>query len=170
MIRVTKENHNFHLINQIIDRLFTPEQRRIDQEIEALCKSQREITGDSIDGFLLDGEAFRWKTAPTVGTRKSGLHPDLNGLAREFLSTYKEVEKEKEQIRQGLILLVRPCNDLQDLRDALPNCITDTVPELAGLERTREPAWTIQGNRRHMRAYEHILPKLEFYSVSRLLY
>ena len=91
--------------------------------------------------------------------------------ASEFLSDVKKVELDKEQIKQVLFKLLYQANTLQEIRDSLPECLVPLVPEIAKLSRqTDDPTWFIRNDERALKQYKKMLPKIEMYAVSRMIY
>lgn len=58
------------------------------------------------------------------------------------------------------------------MRDALPECLVaqDQSGRYKGLERTREAAWTLAGDKRALEQYEKILPSIEYYAAAHLIF
>ena len=160
------------VVTLALGNLFSAEERRIQNTIERLNKLHNEASGKPSDGFLINGYAFRSKatTGPVIGVVAS-LHDSLDDQAQRFMRDDKQLKLDKQLIRQALVRVVEPCEDLQDLRDALPNCLRDCLDQaVTRMSRTRPEAYTIQDNPRALRDYLKILPRIEFYSASRLLY
>ena len=68
--------------------------------------------------------------------------------------------------------LVQGCTTRQDIRDVLPECLVaqDKDMGLQTFERTRPPAYTLDNDKRAMKQYEKILPIIEYYSGTHLLF
>jgi len=82
-----------------------------------------------------------------------------------------KVDLEKQLIKQSLSHLLIPCRSEQDIRDALPDCLSALMPRsIQALPRTNEEAWTIRNDERALRQYRKALPRIEFYSAARLIY
>lgn len=91
--------------------------------------------------------------------------------ANEFLNDVKKVELDKEQIKQVLFKLLYPTTTLQEIRDALPDCLVPLAPDISKLSRqTDDPTWFIRNDERALKQYRKILPKIEMYAMSRLIY
>ena len=98
------------------------------------------------------------------------LHSELADEMNDLLEERKTISFDKDRVRQALFLVLRDCVSWQDIRDALPNGLKALIPECANLERTRKEAFTIDGNARAHSQYMHLRDKIEFYTVSQLLY
>lgn len=164
----------YALVKALTDTLFKAEERRLDRAILALNQENKRLQGAQIDGFLHAGQFFLPKgvslTLAGPGQAKTALHKDLIGEMLHHLKDRSTVQEEREFISQTLYKLLNPCRTQQDIRDALPECLVNCIPELARLPRQREAAFTIKDDPRALRQYEKILPKMEIYSAARLLY
>ena len=161
------------VLKHIESRLFAAEFRRLEAEKDRIVQRNKELNRDHPhDGMTYKGEFF----APSNliqggGARKTrSLHQQLVSEMEAFLADRAQVTEDQRFIRQILGVILKPCNSDQDIRDALPNCLTDTMDSLKGLRRTRDEAYTLEGNERLQRQYQQILPRIEFYATARLLY
>lgn len=66
--------------------------------------------------------------------------PEHETRARNLLNDYQLLEKDSKRAQKTLTQLVRGMNTDQDLRDSLPDCLTQKLG-LGHLARTREPAF-----------------------------
>ena len=164
-------------INLITRKLFDAETRRLNNKIEELNRRNSEIKKKSFFGFIhlgqhyvpesckVQAQVMRRQLAPTLAF-------ELSNEANSFLSDVRKVELDKEQIQQTLFKLLYPAESLQDIRDSLPECLVPLAPEVVScLSRQRsEPTWAIRNDERAVKQYMKILPKIEMYAMSRLLY
>lgn len=157
------------IIDHICKVLFTAERRRLQKVIDGFFRSNQEAYGERFDGFHYMGRYYR--PAGLVGQLKRKiLHFSLHPQMDAHLKDEATIDEHEQQIRQTLFKLLDPCRSEQDIRDALPNCLTDTLGSSAKLPRVQEEAFTIRGDERAMRQYEKCLPTIELYSAARLLY
>lgn len=167
MITAYRSPHT--LIDAIIQTLFSAEERRLTKAIDEMCRSNTEAYKEQLDGFHYQGRFFRPEGLKGHLKRKVlhlSLHPQMDLHLRDEAS----IQADQQAIRQTLFQLLDPCKSDQDVRDTLPNCLTDTLGKVAQLQRMAEPAFTIADNPRAMKQYLKVLPKLEMYSAARLLY
>jgi hypothetical protein len=73
-------------------------------------------------------------------------------------------------IRQSLYRVLDGCTTTQGIRDALPNCLAGSLECIQGLARGGEEAFTIKDDERAMRQYRRVVPKIELYVTTRMLY
>lgn len=167
----------YPIITHIIATIFAPEDRRLAGWIDRMCKANKEayrpelgpIAGQ-LQGFIFNGVFYRPSdvTGPISG--RKALHMSLWGEMETLEKDKKFVDTDKQFVQQTLYSLLDPCQTEQDIRDALPECLINTLPTTSRLPRTREPAFTIEGNDRAMRQYLKILPKIEVYAAARMIY
>lgn len=159
----------FLLISRIQDKLFQAERDRIHKlKIELHSKNDAAI-GSRSHGFIYRGERFHVFKANQRVALPSIVFA-LNKEAASFYSEYKTQAREEERTRQLLVQLFNGCVTTQDFRDALPETLVVLVPEFKELPRHKEPAWTIQDNPRALREYNKMLPRIEMYSVTSMIY
>jgi len=165
-------------IDAIVTKLFAPESRRIDKMIEDLNRRNSEIKKKVLFGFMHLGTRYipeSCKTQVAANRRQQLAMPtlafELNDKASVFISDVNKVNLDKDQIRQLLFKLLYPTQSLQEIRDALPDCLIPLVPEISGLSRQiDDPTWFIRNDTRALKQYEKVLPKIELYAISRLIY
>lgn len=157
------------IIDRIIDVLFVAEHRRLAKFITAMVDMNQEAHGRLLDGFHYEGIHYRREGLKGALT-KAVLHPSLEPQMDAHLLDRATVKNDEQQIRQTLFKLLDPCRSEQDIRDTLPNCLTDTLGDTARLARRNEPAFTIRDDARALRQYHKVLPRIELYSAARLLY
>jgi hypothetical protein len=159
------------VIKRIMSGLFSAEERRLASAKERILISNKEFYRDKPhDGFMYLGMPYDIQGLPRGPRVRVSLHRKLHDEMDTLLKDQQQVEMDHKIIGQLLGSLLLPCSSLQDIRDALPNCVVDTLDELKALSRTRPVAFTIQDNERLTRQFEKILPRIEFYSTTRLLY
>jgi len=160
--------------NLIETLLRQPEERRLQAYVDRLVKQNQEASYSLVPGFLYQGLAYRHSSALKGKLEFSGLHPSLYEAMDEFLVSKENVERDIQMINQGLRPLIKSCLTIQDLRDALPECIITligkSVDNMSELSRTREPAWPLEATGRGMNQYLRVLPLIETYCAARFLY
>lgn len=163
---------NLHkFLDALVNKLFTAEERRLDKIVETLDRRNREIGGHKPQGFLLQGKLYRPNN--TILIAKTGIKPlayELTDDGNKFLKDRIQIDQDRQAIKQILYKLVEPCQNAQEIRDTLPECLVSLVPELSKMERRFAKGFFAPKDDRFVRQYEAILPKIEMYSVSCLLY
>lgn len=173
-------NNSHEWINVIMSRLFEPEQRRVDRMVEQLTDRNSAIKGIHTMGFMHLGVVYIAKqheqmykmTAKNLkGMTTPPLAFELLADVGKFIADVTKLELDKAQIKQVLFKLVSNTNNKQELRDSLPECIIAFMPELKDLDRMMEDCTVfIRSDWRAVRDYERMLPKIEMYAVTRLIY
>lgn len=163
--------HNSHkYITYILSELFKAETRRLEKSTDRILESHQEITHQRLDGFMYQGKFYRHSNAAVGGGKRVSLHLDLWSKMEQHLADEKQVSLDHASIHQILFKLIEPCFCLQDIRDAIPDCIIDILPqEIRSLERRRNPEFFLN-HERDFKHYAKVLPRIEFYSAARLLY
>lgn len=163
-------------IDGIIKRLFAAEDRYIGRMVSDLNKENSSLKKTHFQGFMHMGKKFippeymsnrQWIARHPLPT----LHIRLTDEAGKLTTHLSKVDLDKSQIRQVLFLLLHQCNTLQEIRDVLPECIIPMVPELAKFSRYIEDQfYMVRNDKSFMSQYLRVLPKIELYSMSRLIY
>lgn len=158
------------LIDHIISCLFSSEKRRLENFIATMIDTNQEASGTRLDGFHYQGTFYRREGLRGQLVRKV-LHLSLHRQMDDHLADAAKITSDEQEIRQTLFKLMNPCVTINEIRDTLPNCLTNTLPDWASrLDRVQEEAWSIQSDARAVRQYNKVLPKIELYSAARLLY
>lgn len=125
---------------------------------------------DAWAGFLYGMQYFT-NLSPKAARfyKKIPLDPSLYDKGKELVAATKELERDTMRLKQGLILLLRDCESMQDIRDALPNAARMVVPELNQYERTREVAYTLRDKPLLFDQYGETERLFQYYLSSRML-
>lgn len=158
-------------INNILLKLFEKDVTRL-HDVKTNLIEENFSLGNPKDGFLFSGQF--WSNLPhkqRKNAEKKLLHFDLHPAGREFVDELERTKQEQERLYHGLHLVVRDCQNAQDLRDALPDVVAHTLPDEArSLSRTRDPAWTLQGKPLQLSQYQKTEELLGFYIANGILY
>ena len=166
---MNSDNSLFTAITEIIEKLFQAEKRRLQNGIDRLVEQHQEITNDARTGFMYNGVYFRHSKTKTI-ERLPMLAWDLNDAMSAHLKDEAAVMLDCQQIRQTLYKLMSVAQSEQQLRDVLPDCIVSLVPQLDKVPRQDPVELLIEHDPRLMRQYTKMLPKMQFYTVSGILY
>lgn len=164
--------NNLPKIIEVLSKvLFEAEFRRLESLIKKLNQQNRECSRLVQDGFVYGGITYVPKdSSMLVKGPKPALAFELTQDMEEFLQDQRTIETDKKLIEQIFYNLLYQCNNLQEVRDALPECLVSLVPDLSKLPRHLNQGFTVQFGDRPYRQFMGILPKIEFYSATRLLY
>lgn len=159
------------VINFLIEELFSAEFKRLRKREYQLVGENRNLSPQKFDGFFYGGYYYTDldKSIASKGL-KSGLHPSLVPSVEAQVADRKEVEFDRLRIRQALALSLKDAKNTQDLRDALPNQLSEMIIHLRGIERCRPEAFTLMAYPRKHQQYLKLRDKIEFYAAARLLY
>jgi hypothetical protein len=162
------------VLSGLPEQLFKHEENRLNGVLISLNQENKKLTGSAMDGFLYEGKFYLPKGDlnlfydPSLG--RTSLHKQLTPAMDDYIKDEKSVQEDKKLIMQTVFRVCKPCKLTQDVRDALPEPLALMFAFLKQLDRTREPAYTLEGDPRAMRQYKKILPKIQFYAASRLIY
>lgn len=140
--------------------------------IEMIDKNHKlEGTLQTLHGFYFRGQLYHKFAAgiPTKGTRFGSLHLSLIPEMDDMLKLRRNEEFEFVRIKNGLAVLLARATTQQDIRDSIPNCLADIIPNLKNLPRIREEAFLLNKQSNHYRQYMVIKPIIEYYCALRLL-
>jgi hypothetical protein len=162
------------ILAKIDETLFVAEERRLKAALDALVLANNEAHKQVLSGFFYNGDFYlHSKMLPSlqsVRVPKPTLHISLNDQMQAHLKDRVAVKLDRDQIKQILYKLVYRCLSLQEVRDALPECLVSLVPDLAKLRRKKRQEMFFFGDQRTERQFLMLLPKMELYAVSRFLY
>lgn len=164
--------HKTHeVIDHIITVLFEPDRRRIEAWIDRMIAKNEEAMGKTnVHCFIYNGDFYRQSNVRGFIQYRPALEYALWPEMDKLVADQRQVENDKAFCKQALVMLLEPCGTIQEIRDALPDCVAEVMPQLQGLERRYAPLWSISGNPRAQRQVAKIMPKLEMYSVTRMMF
>lgn len=159
------------VLNALVEKLFEPEERRLQTLVSELDKANREIKGHTVMGFIYNGTAF---IPPEARTRQSGGYPSLafslTNQASAWWADRQQIEEDKQLIRQILWLTVRETETVQDFRDAMPESIVELSEQLSAIPRQREDGFTLRHSNRLYDQYLRMRDKIDVYWACRMVY
>lgn len=162
---------SYIIIKSLLQRLFEAETRRLDKQIANLIRKNNEVCSFNAAGFLYQGEYYTAEGFQQVGnTKKQTLHVSLQDDMDWHLKDAAMIAEDQQLIGQIIYKLIDPCELLQELRDSLPDCLAAMVPSVAKLDRRNPEGWSLRQDTRGERQFQQLLPKIEMYSASRLMY
>lgn len=156
-------------VQALISKLFEAEKRRLQAGVDRLVEQHQEIMNDARTGFMHNGIYYRHSKTKTID-RLPMLAWSLNDSMNKHLKDEGIIMLDCQQISQILFKLLGLATNQQEARDVLPDCIVSLVPQLSGLQRSRPVEDMIEHDSRLSRQYAKMLPKIQMYVVSRLLY
>ena len=165
-------------IDRITVRLFAAEGRRINTMIEELNRKNSEIKRKVLHGFVHMGERYipeSYRSQASINRQQKITLPtlafELLPEVSTFMADLNKIKVDQDQIKQTLFKLIYQANNLQELRDALPDVIVPLLPELVGINRCiQDSTYLIKSDWRAIRDYEKVLPKIELYAMAHLIY
>ena len=144
------------------------EEENENEEISRITKSNNEIVDKNYSGFLYDGYYYIDKKAQIITINKISLDPSLNDRMKSLVKTRDLIKTHRQKSRQIITKLLRHCHTIQDLRDALPDCLLPALPDLKHTERTREEGWPLLDGKHNEKEWDEIRPLISSLAISRM--
>ncbi|ANJ65281.1 hypothetical protein REXELLA_53 [Erwinia phage vB_EamP_Rexella] len=157
------------LIDRILNDLFKAEKRRLATAIDQLVEANEEYVQSQMRAFMFNGDIYT-HSQNGYRDRPPMLAWALTDRMVAHLRDEKAVNMDKQQIGQMLFSLFGTNPDWQHVLNHLPPCLVPLVPETNAYQRSFGVEDHIQHDERLLRQYRKILPKIEMYSVTGLLY
>ena len=158
----------------ITNNLFAHEKQRMVKWMDKIIEMNCEALGWATkpNAFQHRGNVYRHSVLPEpFGLRKLGIPVICRDLAPEMEKYLDEVAilaNDKDKIRQFLLVLLRPLNGTQMIRDALPDCLVrHAYFQHIQREFPQEMVWQLTHNQ--IMEYHKLLPLMQMYNGAGLL-
>lgn len=163
------------VLEQILDRLYETDHARLDEQCLTLMLKQSNFTSTGVAGITYGGKIYTTRQyQPMLASYSKEYTPVVDAsLQDEFLPHVQAVEllnQEKQSLRQSLVVVLRRCNEDQDVRDMLPDCATKGIADIGTLERTRPVGFLFSGSPQLAERYRKTVEKMEMLSIVKLFY
>lgn len=156
-------------INILLNTLFKKEIDRISVlKVQISIKNAQMVPGAST-GFFFRGKGYSNTLYRMRGMKLGNLHKELIPEMELIIKEDQLLEREKQRVKAGLVLVLNNASNLQDVRDAIPNSLAVLVQNLAELPRIREEAYPIQHDRNKMQQYKTTKDLIDYYAATRFL-
>lgn len=158
------------VIPVLIDKVINKDKERLGEQLKNLIEANA-LLGNSPIGFLFGGNfhSLYDKTTQAKAVKRP-LHPSLNEQGHDFLQEMRKLGNDIARLKSGLSLLLRPCENWQDVRDALPDVVRDELQEIRDLRRTRKEGWTLEAFPLQRMQFQTTIDLLTYHIANRLLY
>ncbi len=158
-------------LESIMTALFKHELQSIDNMIEHLnnlnCIEKKTVA----HGFMYQG--IRYVAPSANGVYKKHL-PNLaftlSNECAKFIARKNKLDVDMIHIRQLFIYMLAQCANSQEIRDTLPDCVAQLTPAKSLPRVMQDNTYLFKHDRFGLEEYERLLPKIQMYSVSNLLY
>lgn len=164
-------NLMFDLITRLKQVIFEAEERRLGKERDQFAFENARLEPTAADGFLY-GSIYFSTLEPSLRSKgkRGPVSHSLVPALDAHMKDRKQIEFDKVRVSQALAIVLKDCRTAQDIRDTLPNCLTEVFEQTKTLPRLNEEAFTLRDNPRAMKQYQKLKELIEFYMVSRMLY
>ena len=162
-------SYRARICTEVLEELFKPEMGRLERKLSKLLV---EAAGSAVTNTAIHYKGrshFVDGSTAYHGAHVRELPANQIPAMEAYLAEVKQVELDKNMVRQVLAALLFNCEGAQDVRDALPDC---AMPALIAseLQRTRPEAWSVQNTPSLLRQYMKYRDLLYQYAATRLLY
>lgn len=169
-----KNSSMYTLITAIIAQLFVAEERRIKADIHDIIVENNKHQQCMSNRIMYEGNSYvSEKLSPANVNTKGGTPPTHDAMMDKMSAYVADVEKlalDKRQIAMVVYKLTDSCETLQELRNALPECMVPMIRALNGLPRTAETGDNLKDDPRIYEQVMEIIPSIKFYSAARMMY
>lgn len=154
------------IIDQIIEKMFGRYRDEFRRTIESLCdRMGRDEQGNPSIGFIYNGKWIPrplakqviWKNWSRPGLPYH-LLPEMDKAAKE----QDVMDNDRKQINQLLVKLIYQCNDVAEIRDALPDCLW-IYAGFSSHQRMFNQEHFFWNDKRVAADMHRLLPRIEFY-------
>lgn len=126
----------------MVAHLLQRDETKLNAEMTELVQ-QNVVLGGSLYGYLYAGQFFTPYTLSKGFNDKHPIHKSLMPAAKEHAGKLDQLNKDRRRMSTGMMVVLRPCQNWQDIRDALPDGLKRIFSDTADLPRTRPEAYTI---------------------------
>lgn len=160
----------YRIISDILKELFRKEEAFQKKQIGKIIDAHI-VKNPGFDGFRHMGHIY---THVPTSYRKHGKYNQLDSSLEpemeDYMYRFSTIEEDRAMVRQALALILKPCKNTQDIRDALPDSLISLLPALQNLKRTKPENWSVMGNERACRQYKQLSDKIDYYVATHLIY
>lgn len=158
----------------VITHLFKAEHRRLKQYICRIIDLNNEARSTATQAITYEGRIYTKDKNQFLGPIEIPQRPLLDQSVIpemiKFLADEKQIKSDEAKIRQLVGAAICHCETLQEVRDLLPDCMVQYIESLKGVSRQNPIGSPILAFERAHRQYMAIVPKIEMYSVTHLMY
>lgn len=161
-------------IDWVIDELFSPEDRRYKQMLDAIIKKQQEYVGNTIYGITWQGVIFAlggFRDLPLQ--QRPSLHESLWEEMQLLWADRQKILSDKTTITQVMRLALSYCSTCQEARDTLPDCMWARYwvkHSTTNFDREFPVGYALRNEPRQHRQFLAAVPLMELYCVTHLMY
>jgi hypothetical protein len=159
------------LSQALLAQVFSGEYKRLEKMKLALARKNLELQPEAINGFVHRMIFFSIHPEEmSRGAPRAVPHPSLISDLEQYHLEVKKNEQDRMRITQGLSVLLRDCKTAQDIRDALPNSMSDLLDQTKRLPRTRSEAYTLEDKPIQQAQYKPARDLMEVFMMTRAMY
>jgi hypothetical protein len=146
------------------------EARRITEMLHSLL-TQNKALGGSDYHFEYRGKNYSPYAASVYPTVKvDPIHPSLEEEAEHVALLHDKLNKDEHYLAQHLKVLLLKCRSMQDVRDVLPDILTQPYAGFADRPRTRPEGFLVAQNALLTAQFKTFQDIVRYYISNRLIY
>lgn len=156
-------------INELIGELTSADEFRLKDMVRDIINEHVKLTGT--DGFYHNGRVYTNMTGVPFGSlQKVPIAPSLKPRILEYNKQCNDLDRDRAAIKQGLAVLIRNCETIQAVRNALPEVLIPIMKDIRykATLRTMPEGHTLT-SKLHQKQFEKTMDRVYFYLGSRLL-
>lgn len=159
-------------VTELCNLLFLPEKRRLTAILDLIEEANYELNPNATRAFVYRGDMY--VSSKATYRYKAADCPTLRFQLYDQMVGYKldqtRILNDKKAIGQILNLMLYQCNNNQEIRDTLPECLVALVPAFNLMRRQKNQGFMDKCSPRTEEQYKKLLPKIEFYAATHLIY
>lgn len=160
----------YELSAAIIENLIASEAKHLNGLESELVKEQQEYYPKDL-GFLVNGTYWTGSNPYVNDAPRHALHKNIADKGYKLVNCYAALADDKKYFTQAFSVLFRNCKTVQDIRDAIPECLLSICPEsLQKSKRTKEEGWTMRNTDVGANKFEKLKNKIYSYIGNRMLF
>lgn len=162
------------LVYPLTDALLRDERQRLYHQQEDLVH-RNFLRGGSANGYMHGGVGYK-SYLSSYNNKLLGLkaidpeHTDLLEEAEDLHQLNLKLEVDQAQLRQSLTVVLGRCKTTQDVRDVLPDNISNLLTALNTLPRQNEPGCLIKDNPILYNQYLKAVAVAYYYTANKLIF
>lgn len=158
------------LIDPVLAEIFGKEQDHLDSVLSNLI-DQNQALGGTMNAFRVDGKLVSLIPIKHLrGVKISPLSSDLEASYRRYDDRQSQLNSDKKKILHALSMVVSKCRHAQDLRDCLPDVISNQIPAFQRMERMNQEGFVLNEHPMLLKQYQKAMDIALYYQANRLIH
>ena len=167
-----EESKMLALAYPLATALLRDEHIRLDNIKIDLIKRNHQLGNENL-GYIHAGKTWSLFTPSALrqlGVTLKPIHLQLKPDAEELHQLYLKINDDWAKIHQSLTVVLGCCETRQEVRDVLPDNLSNLVAGVNKLPRTNEPGYLIQNNPILYKQYQKAIDVAYYYTANKLIF